>query len=99
MRLPALWLLIRRDLRRTRGALVTSGFGIAAGTAALVFFLSLGLGVRAVVLGDVFPIDQIELEPPKQSDPGLLGLLVGSGGPVGIGAESVRELGAVPGLR
>jgi hypothetical protein len=98
VRLGALWVLIRRDLRRTRGALVTSGFGIAAGTAALVFFLALGLGVRAVLLGDVFPIDQIELEPPKQGDPGLLGLLVGSGGPVGIGEASVRDLAAVPGV-
>jgi hypothetical protein len=98
VRLSALWLLIRRDLRRTRGALVTSGFGIAAGTAALVFFLALGLGVRAVLLGDVFPIDQIELEPPKQGDPGLLGLLVGSGGPTGIAPASLADLRAVPGV-
>jgi hypothetical protein len=90
--------LIRRDLRRTRGALVTSGFGIAAGTAALVFFLALGLGVREVLLGEVFPIDQIELEPPKQGDPGLLGLLVGSGGPIGIAPASLRELGSAPGV-
>ncbi|MEM9694360.1 MAG: ABC transporter permease, partial [Myxococcota bacterium] len=57
--------MIRRDLVRVRGALVTSGFGIAAGTAALVFFLALGMGVRDVLLGEVFPIDQVELEPPK----------------------------------
>src|SRR6202012_5780337 len=84
VRLASLLDLVRRDLGRTRGALVTSGFGIAAGTAALVFFLALGLGVRAVLLGEVFPIDQVELEPPKGKDPGLLGLLLGGGaGPAG----------------
>lgn len=93
----ALSTLVRRDLGRTRGALVTSGFGIAAGTAALVFFLALGLGVRAVLLGDVFPLDQIELEPPKAADPGLLGLLLGGGAaPRGIPQQDIESLKAVP---
>lgn len=99
MRLASLWTLIRRDVRRTRGALATSGFGIAAGTAALVFFVALGLGVRAVLLGEVFPIDQIELEPPKAQDPGLLGLLVGAGEAPGIEADKVQRLAALPGVR
>jgi hypothetical protein len=94
----SLWELIRRDLGRTRGALVTSGFGIAAGTAALIFFLALGLGVRAVLLGEVFPIDQIELEPPKGKDPGLLGLLLGGGAPTGIPEADVGKLAAAPGV-
>jgi putative ABC transport system permease protein len=94
----AFWTLIRRDLRRTRGALVTSGFGIAAGTAALIFFLALGLGVRAVLLGEVFPIDQVELEPPKAEDPGLLGLLLGGGPPPGIPPADVAALRAAPGV-
>ncbi len=99
MRLSSLWFLIRRDLSRERGALVTSGFGIAAGTAALLFFLSLGLGVRAVLLGQVFPIDQAELEPPKAADPGLLGLLIGGAGQApGIDAPTVAELARVPGV-
>lgn len=99
MRLGSLWVLVRRDMRRTRGALVTSGFGIAAGTAALIFFMALGLGVRAVLLGQVFPIDQVELEPPKAADPGLLGLLVGGGGePVGIPPSDVERLSRVPGV-
>ena len=99
MRFASLWTLIRRDVRRTRGALATSGFGIAAGTAALIFFLALGLGVRAVLLGEVFPIDQIELEPPRAEDPGLLGLLVGAGDDApGIEAEQVERLAAVPGV-
>lgn len=97
MRLGSLITLVRRDLLRTRGALATSGFGIAAGTAALVFFLALGLGVRAVLLGQVFPIDQVELEPPKAEDPGLLGMLFSST-PPGIEASDVEVLRAVPGV-
>lgn len=97
MRLASLVTLVRRDLLRTRGALATSGFGIAAGTAALVFFLALGLGVRAVLLGQVFPIDQVELEPPKAEDPGLLGMLFGST-PTGIAPSDVDALRAVPGV-
>src|SRR5262245_10978853 len=97
MKLAALVTLVRRDLLRTRGALTTSGFGIAAGTAALVFFLALGLGVRAVLLGQVFPIDQVELEPPKAEDPGLMGLLFSST-PPGVEAADVDALRAVPGV-
>jgi hypothetical protein len=90
--------LVRRDIARTRGPLMQSGFGIAAGTAALVFFLALGLGVRAVLLGEVFPIDQVELEPPKAKDPGLIGLLLGGGTPPGIPEDDVKALGALPGV-
>ena len=97
MKLASLVTLVRRDLFRTRGALATSGFGIAAGTAALVFFLALGLGVRSVLLGEVFPIDQVELEPPKAEDPGLMGLLFSST-PPGIEPADVEMLRGVPGV-
>jgi len=76
--------------------LVTSGFGIAAGTAALVFFLALGLGVRHVLLGDIFPIDKVELEPQKAADPGLLGLLMADAKPAGIAADKIALLRAAP---
>ncbi|MBL9025130.1 MAG: ABC transporter permease [Myxococcales bacterium] len=98
MRAPALGVLVVRELFRTRGALATSGFGIAAGTAALVFFLALGLGVRAVLLGDVFPVDQVELEPPKGDDPGLLGLVLGAGAAPGIDPDAVATLKSTPGV-
>jgi len=96
VKLASLVRLVRRDLSRARRALSGSAFGIAAGTATLVFFLALGLGVRAVLLGEVFPLDRIELEPPKAKDPGLLGLLLGGGGPSGIPPEHVAELAALP---
>jgi len=99
VRLGSLMTLVGRDLRRTRGVLFVSGFGIAVGTAALVFFLALGLGVRAVLLGEVFPIDQVELEPPRASDPGLLGLLTGGGEPTGIPEADVARLAAAPGAK
>lgn len=95
MSFAALWLLVRRDLTRARGALFSSAFGITAGTAALVFFLALGLGVRAVLLGEVFPLDKVELEPRKGADPGLFGLLLGAAPPPGIEADSIAALGAL----
>jgi hypothetical protein len=94
----ALGRLLRADARRARGALLASAFGIAAGIAALVFFVALGLGVRKVLLGDVFPIEQVELEPPKGSDPGLVGLLFGGGAPPGIEPGQVEALRQVPGV-
>jgi putative ABC transport system permease protein len=96
VKVASLFRLVARDLERTRGALATSGFGIAAGTAALIFFLALGLGVRKVLLGEVFPVDQVELEPPKAKDPGFLGLLVGGAEPAGISAREVDALRSDP---
>jgi len=89
--------MVRRDLARTRGPLFGAGFGIALGVAALVFFLGLGLGARKVLLGDVFPIDQVELEP-KKTSAGLLSLLGGPTEPLGIEEASLNELKALPGV-
>lgn len=99
MRLASLVLLVQRDLRRSGGAFATAGFGILAGTAALVFFLSLGLAVRDVLLGDVFPLDRIELEPTAKPEPGLFALLMGSGkAPPGIPSEVVSRLEKTEGV-
>ena len=93
-----LWTMVRRDLRRTRGPLVTAGFGIAVGVASLVFFVALGLGARAVLLGDVFPIDQVELEPQKTSA-SLISLLGGGHHePVGIERGVIEALSKKPGV-
>lgn len=97
MRVGALARMVRADLGRTRGPLLTAGFGILVGTAALVFFLALGLGARRVLLGDVFPIDQIELEP-TQSSAGLLSLLGGPRPPSGIEPATVDQLRKLPGV-
>ena len=98
MRLRALGKMVRGELRRTRGPLVTAGFGSAVGVASLVFFLARGLGARRVLLGDVFPIDQVELEP-KKTSAGLIALLGGVHEPAGIDAQSVERLKALPGVK
>jgi putative ABC transport system permease protein len=99
VRASSLWTLVRRDVVRSGGALGTAGFGIMAGTGSLVFFLALGLAVRAVLLGDVFPIDRVELEPVVKGEPELLALLVGGGkAPPGISQQSVARLAALPGV-
>jgi uncharacterized membrane protein len=99
MRASSLGRLVVGELRRSRGALGASGFGILAGTAALVFFLALGLQVRAVLLGQVFPLDRVELEPAAKPEPGLLTLLVGGGrSPAGVKQETVERLGRMPGV-
>jgi len=99
MKLSALTQLVRRDLVRSRGVLASSAFGISAGSATLVFFLALGLGVRTVLLGDVFPIHRVELEPPKARDPGLLGLLIGGGEAPGIDAKDVTTITSAQGVK
>ncbi|MBI5533178.1 MAG: ABC transporter permease [Deltaproteobacteria bacterium] len=98
MKAASLALLVARDLRRARGALAAAGFGIIAGTAALFFFLSLGLGVRSVLLGSVFPLDKIELEPAAKADPGLLALVLGSSPMPGIPGDVVDQVRAWPEL-
>jgi putative ABC transport system permease protein len=100
MNSASLKLLVGRDLVRSRGALSTSGFGIVAGTAALVFFAGLGLGVRSVLLGDVFPIDKVELEPRAGAEPGLLSVILGSKKPPpSIPVASIEALAKAKGVR
>lgn len=55
--------LVGVELRRHFGRLIVGGVGVVLGIAALVFFLGLMLGIRQVVLGDVFPLDRFEVEP------------------------------------
>ncbi len=50
---------------------VLSVFGIVIGIAAFVFFLSLSLGVRNIILGKIFPLDRVEVRAPRAS---LLGV-------------------------
>jgi hypothetical protein len=50
---------LRRHWRHTLGG----GLGIAVSIAALTFFLALGLGVRSVLLDEIFVLDRIEVQP------------------------------------
>jgi putative ABC transport system permease protein len=71
-------------------------FGISVGISSLVFFLALSAGVRHVVLGQVFPVGQIEVVPSKSSVEGPLGVFSSLSGPKPLTEEAARELAARP---
>jgi len=52
---------------RSRRHFALSAFGIVVGIAAFVFFLGLSKGVSKVLLGEVFPVDQVEVIAPRAS--------------------------------
>jgi len=84
------------DLRRNLRHLALASAGIVLGIGTFVFLLSLGEGVKAVMLGEIFPIDRIEVAPNRMKiDLWALRL--------GVGAETLDEgelerLAAVPGV-
>ncbi|MCA9699127.1 MAG: hypothetical protein KC431_16510, partial [Myxococcales bacterium] len=51
------------DLKRNRRHFLLASVGIVVGIAAFTFFLALGRGVSKVVLGQIFPLDKIEVVP------------------------------------
>jgi hypothetical protein len=55
--------LVLQDIRRNRGHFALASIGIVVGISAFAFFLALGAGVRNVVLGDIFPLDKLEVVP------------------------------------
>lgn len=58
--------IVARNSMRSRSQFALSAFGIVIGIASYVFFLSLAMGVRDVVL-DVFPLDRVEVVAPRTS--------------------------------
>jgi hypothetical protein len=67
VRPAALAELVARDLRRSLRSFSLAALGITVGVATLAFFLALSEAMRAVVLGRIFPIDQVEVIPPESS--------------------------------
>ncbi len=96
----ALVALVRQNLSRSRRSFALSVFGISVGIASLTFFLALSAGVRHVVLGQVFPVGQIEVVPSKSSIEGgsSIGGLFSSlaGGPKPLTEQAANELAARP---
>lgn len=90
------WRSVRNDLLRHWRHIAAGGLGIAVSIAALVFFLALGLGVREVLLGDIFPVDRIEVTP-RSTDLNLLALKLELGKDT-IDDEMVARLGAIDGV-
>jgi putative ABC transport system permease protein len=95
----ALVALVRQNLSRSRRSFALSVFGISVGIASLTFFLALSAGVRHVVLGQVFPVGQIEVVPSKSSLEGPIGLFSSLSGPKPLTEEASSELAARPEVR
>jgi putative ABC transport system permease protein len=68
--------LIWTNLARSKKNVVMSSIGIIIGVGALVFFIGLSEGIKQVVLGRIFLIDQVEVIPPK----------------IGLGAQALGAL-------
>jgi len=97
VRLVALGDLVVRDLRRSAGTFSVAALGIVAGIGTLAFFLGLGEGMRAVVLGRIFPIDRIEVVP-RSASAGAVA--ANDDAPsTGIDESTVRALRATMGVR
>ena len=88
--------LVFEDLRRSRRDFAMASVGIVVGIAAFVFFLSLGLGVRHVVLGEIFPLDKIEVVP-RSLDLDLGPLRMGIGEDA-LDDDAVAGLEGIPGV-
>ena len=57
--------LIGNNLAQNKNHVLMSSFGIIVGISAFVFFIGLSEGIKKVVLGRIFLIDQVEVVPPK----------------------------------
>lgn len=84
MRSKRLAAIVAANLYRSRNHFMLASVGVVVGIATFAFFISLGLGVRAVVLGEIFPLDKIEVVP-KAMDLNL--------GPVrmGLGKDAITD--------
>ncbi len=87
---------VRDDLTRHWRHMGAGALGITMSVAALVFFLALGLGVREVLLGEVFPVDRIEVHR-KSTDLNLLALKIELGKDT-IDDAVVEKLEAIDGV-
>ena len=95
----ALVALVRQNLSRSRRSFALSVFGISVGIASLTFFLALSAGVRHVVLGQVFPVGQIEVVPSKSSVGGPIGIFSSLSGPKPLSEAIAAQLEARPEVR
>ncbi len=66
MRLAAFWRLLGTNLRRNARRLILGSLGIVVGIGSFVFFISLGNGVRHIIVRELIgglPVNQIEVAP------------------------------------
>jgi putative ABC transport system permease protein len=87
------------NLKRSRNHFLLASIGIVVGIATFAFFLALAQGVRAVVLGKIFPLDQLEVVPRSMDvDVGPLRLGASTFGGDIIDDAKVKELEQIPGI-
>jgi len=99
MRSTRLAKVVLSNLKRSRNHFLLASIGIVVGIATFAFFLALAQGVRAVVLGKIFPLDQLEIVP-RSLDVDVGPLRIGSstfGGDI-IDDAKAAELGRIPGV-
>ncbi len=91
--------MVFANLRRSRNHFLLASIGIVVGIATFTFFIALAQGVRAVVLGKIFPLDQLEVVP-KSLDIAVGPLALG-GSTLGtdiIDDAKVKQIEALPGV-
>ena len=81
--------LVVKNAMRSPRQFALSSFGVVVGIGAFVFFLGLSLGVRQVVLGEMFPLDVVEVVPPQAS-------MIGGGLTTSITDETVAQIASRP---
>lgn len=91
MKTGTLLAMVAANTVRSRRHFALSAFGIVIGIAAFVFFLALSQGVRAVLLGEVFPLDKVEVIAPTAS-------LLGEHGTKKLDDSTVAEIKTYPGV-
>lgn len=87
-----LFRLIQKNIARAPRPFALSVFGITIGIAALSFFLAMSLGMQARVLHRIFPVDRVDVVPPKTSfDSGTAGALDALGSLLGAGPKPLDQ--------
>ena len=85
------------ELRRGWRRLAAAGIGIALAVASLVFLLALGLGLRATLLGEVLPLDRLEVAR-EATSLDLFGVRLPLGGDT-LDSAAIERLQQIPGVR
>lgn len=98
MTLKSLTAVVLRNVGRSKKNFLMSSIGIVVGISTFVFFIGLSEGIKKVVLGRIFLVDQVEVVP-KRIDAGTAGGLLGLGGGGRVLDTSVAdELKGLPGV-
>jgi len=93
MKLSALFALVFTNVRRSKKNFLMSAFGIIVGISTFVFFIGLGEGIKNVVLGKIFLVDQVEVVP-KSFDTGFGHI----GGSQPLNDATVGQFESLPGV-